>query len=244
MHTTTSVAPDGPPKSLTWEREEELILKEWGEKALCFKWLHTRMHKRYQKLNMRVTIPVIVLSTLTGTANFAQGRVPEGWRESYPMMVGTLNIVAGIISTIAQYFKISEINEGHRVAAMSWDKFARNIKIQLAKRRTNREEVAVLMKYAKDEYDRLTEISPTISDETFDLFSKRVRWKKETVDEPKWGDEIDQPKQLKGLARPSICDTLVPIHIYVEAADEEAQETQEAQEETTESATEPKKNNT
>ena len=29
--------------------------------------------------------------------------------------------------------KISEINEGHRIAALSWDKFSRNLRIQLIK---------------------------------------------------------------------------------------------------------------
>ena len=158
------------PKNYKWEKEEENLLKEWAEKAMCYKWLHTRANKKYSAINMRVTIPVIILSTITGTANFAQERIPEESKSLYVMCIGGLNIIAGIITTIAQYFKISEINEGHRIAALSWDKFSRNIRIQLTKRPTNRESANTLMKYAKDEFDRLMEVSPDIPDKIIDNF--------------------------------------------------------------------------
>jgi hypothetical protein len=198
--------------SAEWEEEEEILLKEWGEKAMCFKWLHAQMHKKYRALNMRVTIPVIVLSTLTGTANFAQNRVPPNYRDYYPMIVGTLNLLAGVISTIAQYFKISEINEGHRVAALSWDKFARNIKVQLAKRRANREQAGVMMKYAKDEFDRLTEISPTISDRVIKKFSTNVKFMAKRHSSNA-GGEGGEPNIIC-FSQPDICDNFVPIKIF------------------------------
>mgnify|MGYP001240931909 CR=1 FL=1 len=92
-----------------WEQEEEVLLKDWAEKAMCYKWLHTKANKKYSVINMKVTIPVIILSTITGTANFAQERVPKDQQSLFVMVVGTLNIFAGVITTVAQYFKISEI---------------------------------------------------------------------------------------------------------------------------------------
>ena len=157
-----------PPSK--WESEEEQLLKEWAEKAMCYKWLHNKSKQKYGKINIKVTIPVIILSTITGTANFAQSRLPESYQAGAAMVVGTMNLIAGIISTIAQYFKISELNEGHRIAALAWDKFSRNLKIQLSKKPMNRENANSLMRYAKDEFDRLMEISPTIPDEIIDQF--------------------------------------------------------------------------
>mgnify|MGYP001441795576 CR=1 FL=1 len=43
------------------------------------------------------------MSTLTGTANFAQERVPEKYVPYYTIAVGTTNIIAGIITTIQQF---------------------------------------------------------------------------------------------------------------------------------------------
>ena len=61
---------------IEWTVDHEDILIEWADKAMCFRWLHSRAHALYSKLNYNYTIPVIVISTLTGTANFAQERVP------------------------------------------------------------------------------------------------------------------------------------------------------------------------
>ena len=78
-------------------------------------------------------IPVIIISTLTGTANFALDRIDESYKNIFVMATGGLNIFAAILTTIGQFLKISELNEAHRVASFSWGKFYRSIKTELAK---------------------------------------------------------------------------------------------------------------
>ena len=56
------------------------------------------------------------------------------------MIIGSINIIVGILTTIQQYLKISELNEAHRVSSIAWDKFARNIKIELSKHPNERVE--------------------------------------------------------------------------------------------------------
>ena len=34
-------------KKMEWKHEEEKILKEWADKALCFRWLHSKAQQRY-----------------------------------------------------------------------------------------------------------------------------------------------------------------------------------------------------
>ena len=52
-----------------WTDECEELLAEWSEKASCYRWLHGRSEKSYQKWYYCFSIPVIILSTLTGAAN-------------------------------------------------------------------------------------------------------------------------------------------------------------------------------
>ena len=73
---------------IEWTIDHEDILIEWADKAMCFRWLHSRAHALYSKLNYNYTIPVIVISTLTGTANFAQDRVPVAYQGYFVMVVG------------------------------------------------------------------------------------------------------------------------------------------------------------
>ena len=114
-----------------WKHEEEKIIQEWADKSQCYQWMHSKCRDKYQRKNAWFTIPVIIISTVTGTANFAQDRIPLEYSDYYVMVIGALNILVGIVTTIKQFLKISELNEGHRVSSISWDKYYRNIHLYL-----------------------------------------------------------------------------------------------------------------
>lgn len=185
---------------IPWTEEHENILVDWADKAMCYRWLHSKSNQRFSKQNAWYTIPVIVMSTLTGTANFAQDRFPEDYRPYVPMMIGAVNIFAGILTTIQQFLKVSELNEAHRVASISWDKFYRNIKVELAKNPRERTSAAHILKTAKEEFDRLMETSPVISDNIIELFKQTFS----DINEP----TSDRAKTFDELKKPEICDSL------------------------------------
>jgi hypothetical protein len=176
-----------------WSLEHEKILIEWADKAMCYRWLHSKANALYSSLNAWYTIPVIVISTLTGTANFAQTRVPIDYQNYYAMVVGGFNILGGIISTIQQFLKITQLNEAHRVSGIAWDKFYRNIKIELAKHPSERIHASQMLKMCKEEFDRLMETSPVIPDKVVISFKNAF----------KNSDEFIK------ISKPEICDVLV-----------------------------------
>ena len=59
-------------KNVKWSPENELIMVEWCDVAQCYKWLNTRAHAKCSRAHAWFTIPAITLSTITGTASFAQ----------------------------------------------------------------------------------------------------------------------------------------------------------------------------
>jgi hypothetical protein len=178
----------------SWTTEHEKILVEWADKAMCYRWLHSRSNMLYSKLNALYTIPVIIISTLTGTANFAQGRVPSLYLSYFTMIVGGFNILAGIITTIQQFLKITQLNEAHRVSSISWDKFYRNIKIELAKHPNERINIIQMLKMGKEEFDRLIETSPVIPEKIIENFKESFK-------------DSDSYKQI---IKPEVCDILIP----------------------------------
>ena len=145
-----------------WTAQHEDIFIEWADKAMIYRWMHTRSYKIFYFRNACYTIPVIIMSTLTGTATFGQERIPEEYRLWAQVAIGTINITAGIITTIQQFLKINELLEAHRVSSISWGKFYENIKI---------------------EFDRLMEITPTIEDAVINEFKKRFGNKKPKTDD-------------------------------------------------------------
>ena len=191
-------------KPVVWTRDHEKILIDWGDKAMCYRWLHSKSHARYSKTNAYFTIPVIIMSTLTGTANFAQDRVPENMRGYYSMGIGFINILAGIITTIQQFLKISELNEAHRVSAISWDKFYRKIRVELSKPPLERQSVYDFLKSCTEEFDRLMETSPTIENPVIELFDKTFNHK---------NIDTEKRKLFEQLKKPEICDSLESVEL-------------------------------
>jgi hypothetical protein len=185
-------------REVEWTPEHEGILIEWADKAMCYRWLHSKANSMYSSLNAWYTIPVIIISTLTGTANFAQERVPLEYQSYFVMIVGAFNITAGIITTIQQFLKITQLNEAHRVSSIAWDKFYRNIKIELAKHPTERIDVKQMIKMSKEEFDRLMETSPNVPDKIITEFKYNF----------KSSDVFDK------IVKPEICDILVPTNDY------------------------------
>uniref|UniRef100_A0A6C0HA25 SMODS and SLOG-associating 2TM effector domain-containing protein n=1 Tax=viral metagenome TaxID=1070528 RepID=A0A6C0HA25_9ZZZZ len=181
-----------------WTVEHEAILIEWADKAMCYRWLHSRANMLYSTLNAWYTIPVIIISTLTGTANFAQDRVPLEYQSYYVMVVGGFNILAGIITTIQQFLKITQLNEAHRVSGIAWDKFYRNVKIELAKHPSERTPVTQMIKLCKEEFDRLMETSPVIPDKIVESFKTHFQ---------------NSDNYVK-IVKPEICDVLVSTDTF------------------------------
>lgn len=178
-----------------WKEEEEILLKGWADKAQCYEWMHFKGYEKYKKSKAWYTIPVIIISTITGTANFAQDRFDEKNKKYIVMGIGSLNIVAGIVTTIYQFLKISELNEAHRNAALSWGKLYRNLKSELSKHPLDRSPHDQVVKLSKEEYDRLIEISPLVPKDILTEFNS------------KFGKRED-------FTKPEVCTTDFGTNIY------------------------------
>ncbi len=178
-----------------WKKEEEDILKEWADKGQCYELMHARCHEIYRRKNTFFVIPVIIISTLTGTANFAQDKIDLSHRDIFVMTIGGLNIVAAIVTTISQYLKVSELNESYRAGSLSWGKFYRNIKTELAKHPLDRMGPSNMLKHYKEEYDRLIEIYPPIIPNVVTEFNKKIG-------------------NMPELVKPEICDMILPTNVY------------------------------
>lgn len=159
-----------------WTPEVERLLKEWSEKASCYRWLFNKAEKKYRKRYYCFSIPVIILSTLTGAANVGlSSYVAESDQDTAQAIVGGVNIFAGIISTLQNFLKVAEIMEGNRIAGCSWSKLGRNISIELAIDPSRRTAAHDFLSICRAEYDRLIESSPTIDDDIISTFKKKFK---------------------------------------------------------------------
>ena len=206
---TAAAAPAKIFSEIDWTTDHEGILVDWADKAMCYRWLHIKSNGRYSRLNAWFTIPVIIMSTLTGTANFAQDKIPSAYASYASMGIGAINIFSGILTTIQQFLKIGELNEAHRASGIAWGKFYRNVKVELAKSPIERTPVLQLLKASKEEFDRLMETSPSISDNIVNQFSNtfsggKIQFNKNGIAKP-----LSRKQTIFAeLNKPEICDTI------------------------------------
>ena len=185
-----------------WSREVELLLKSWSEKASCFRWLHSRCEKKYRKRYYSFSIPVIILSTLTGAANVGlSSYIPEEDQSTAQAIVGGINIFAGILSTLQNFLKVAEHMESHRAASVAWSKLGRAICIELALNPSRRSNCHDFLSISRAEYDRLIEQSPCITDDIISAFKSKFKSYK--------------------VAKPSITNGLDTCHIYKNKVDDD-----------------------
>ena len=182
-----------------WTPEQEKLMAKWADVAGCYRWLHDKAEKDFSTGNAWITIPVIILSTLTGTANFALSSfIPSNDLSinNYAQAgIGAVSIFAGILTTIGNFLRYAQKSEAHRVAGVAWGKLHRQITVELAIHPDDREDSMTFLQACRQDLDRLVEQSPPIPDKVIVAFEKEF-------------------SDISGLYRPDICHGLEHTTVY------------------------------
>ena len=180
-----------------WSFEHDELLANWGDKAACYTWMHDATQRKFARINMSLGIPVIVFSTISGTANFGISTIfPPGFNYGNAV-IGVLSLITGVISTVSNFLGYAQSEEAHRIAGVQWSKFKRTIETELSINPNERKDASEFIKYCKAELDRLMEQSPIIPQVIIDRFTKTFR-------------------KVKGVKMPEICNKLEPTTLYSE----------------------------
>ena len=181
-----------------WSKEQDQLMADWSDIAGCYRWMHDKAEKQYTRLNMNMTIPVIILSTLTGTASVGLSSIAGGNADVGKYLnfgIGGLSLIAGILTTLNNFLRYAQLSESNRVAAVAWGKFQRLIAVELALNPNERMDSLDFLKICRADLDRLIEQSPAIPDNVIAEFEDEFR---------------DMPK----LRRPDICHGLDHTRVF------------------------------
>lgn len=148
-------------KDIEWDDSVEGILSEIGDESQINAYMHKKSQSYYTKQNIKYQLPIIILSALSGTGNFVSTNFPD-YSKYIILAVGGVSIFTSILSSVAQFLKVSQLSESHRMSYLSWEKFHSNIKFQLNKKRASRDNLKDFISIIVPEYQRLKEISAEI----------------------------------------------------------------------------------
>jgi hypothetical protein len=161
-----------------WTREQEDLMAGWSDIAACYRWMHDRCEKIMARSNKCITTPVIILSTLTGSANFIVSSLTGDNVEMGKLAqiaIGGVSIFTAILQTLGNDYRFAQQSEAHRVASIAWGKFQRQLAVELALHPKERIDCMDFLKLCRAELDRLIEQSPPIPDKIIRAFEEEFK---------------------------------------------------------------------
>ena len=180
---------------VSWTSHLERILSDEGERCVCFSWLHDRAEKKFTSLHTYITIPSIVLATLSGSASIGTTALINNSTIAN-LVIGTTTLTVGLLGTISSFFSWAKRAEAHRIATITYKKVYKFILVELALPRSERMNAKDMLKIIRDETQRLQETCPQIPDDIIRLF--RNKFEKTTPE----------------VTKPEITNGLHPIYVY------------------------------
>ena len=156
-----------------WHTSVERLLQELTDESQIRSKLHYKQYMSYRRRNQCFTLPVVILSVLSGSANF----ISEGYemitKKYMVLCTGAVSILVSVISAVSQFLKLAQLEESNRISSLQWGKFYTRIKFQLYLRRKKRDPCHDFLLSVFSEYDRLYEMSPPL----LSAFIKHIRKK-------------------------------------------------------------------
>ena len=173
-----------------WTINDDKLLAEWGEKAMCYSWLFSRASNYYKKRNYALSIPTIILSSLVGAGVLLVDKDSPYERE-LTALLGILGIASGILSTIAEMFKYGVAGEQHRKSYIAMSSLNRIIMVQINLEPDLRVPKLEFFKEIRKEYDKIIKESGDMPDEIIDMFNKEFENR----------DDLSKPSITNGLEK-------------------------------------------
>ena len=174
---------------ISWNERLEEYFCSTGERAECLSWLHKRGEEIYSQRRTWIDLPVIIISSATGFLSVGSSTMFEGYESLATTLLGVASLFVGILNTTGAYFGWAKRAEGHRISSIHYAKLYRFLKIEMSLPREERMSATDLLKYTKDQYDRLQEISPLLPPQVIDDFRHRFEKYK----------DIAKPEEANGL---------------------------------------------
>lgn len=174
--------------TITWTNRLEEYFASTGEKANCLAWVHKKSEAMYSNRKTYIDLPVIIGSGVIAFLNAGSQSLFEDPKIS-SVALGVGSLFMGILNSVGTYFGWAKRAEGHRISSIHYAKLYRFITVELSLPRHERMSPHDLLKYVKDQYDRLAEISPMVPEIVINDFKSRFKNQK----------DISKPEEANGL---------------------------------------------
>jgi len=148
-------------RNIHWNERLEKYLAETGEKAHCYSWLNKKAEELFSIRSIFIDLPVIILGVFNGATSIGSTALFTNTQMS-SVIIGVIALLTSLLTTVGTYFAFARRAESHKMIGIQYAKLYRFIYVELNLPRTERTNPDLFLKYVKEQYDRLAEISPLI----------------------------------------------------------------------------------
>ena len=161
-----ATAPTRVPR-LAWDDGLEHLYESWHRRVAAAEHGHRLMADRLRRRFFMLGIPVVVLTTLVGTSAFASLQRTGKSSDVVLVIVGSISVLAAILSSLQTFLRYATRAEGHRIAALRYETLRRDMAKTLASPREARGQPDPKLDSAWQRMDRYAKESPTIGERTW-----------------------------------------------------------------------------
>ena len=169
-------APKAASPKIEWDESIEDLYDSWYRRVAAAEHGHRVMADRMRRRHLLLGIPVVILTTLVGTSAFASISKAHGDSitflgvdpDAVLIVVGTISVLAAVLSSLQTFLRYATRAEGHRIAALRYETLRRDMATTLALPREARSQPDRSLDSVRQRMDRYAKESPTIGERTWE----------------------------------------------------------------------------
>lgn len=197
-------------REIHWSQPLEELVASEGEKARGLAWINQKAETYYAHRANAIAIPVIILSTLAGTASVGSSSLFQGDTQISSVVIGLVSIGVGILNTISSYFSWARKAEAHRIAYLQYSKLFSIIRVEMSLPRSERQNADQLLQSIRQQMERLAETTPSPPPTILDEFNKHFKDEDKTISRPV---EVNGLQKITIFRTPSVPTKLEEVKI-------------------------------
>lgn len=124
-----------------WHKEEEALLKQWGEMCDAYSWMHGQAQRRTAFLNYAcIMVPSLLANTIALSLSFISSNIicDEQRYLITTSLAGVTNIAAIVLTLLESTLRLSDVKGAHRECSALFAKVGRTIRAELSIPKRNR----------------------------------------------------------------------------------------------------------
>jgi hypothetical protein len=181
-----------------WDDDVESLYESWHRRAAAAEAGHRRMAERMRRRYVLLGIPIVVLTTVVGTSVFAS---LQHATVSTPLriVVGSLSILAAVMSSLQAFLRYGTRAEGHRIATIRYETLRRDMSETLAIPRASRSDPVRELDSVRQRLDRYAKESPNVDERLWATLEAQFHLSKVPPD-PRWERTVKIPDPVPASA--------------------------------------------